>query len=62
MLVDLAGWFCERQQRGEALGAAGIFSTNRQLRNPMVLRQFPVGRLETSISYSWIAIFAGEVR
>jgi hypothetical protein len=27
MLVDLASWFCEPQQRGEALGAAGVFST-----------------------------------
>jgi hypothetical protein len=27
MLVDLVSWFCEPQQRGEALGAAGVFST-----------------------------------
>jgi hypothetical protein len=27
MLVDLVRWFCEPQQRGEALGAAGVFST-----------------------------------
>ena len=28
MLVDLVSWFCEPQQRGEALGAAGVFSTS----------------------------------
>jgi hypothetical protein len=27
MLVDLVSWFCDPQQRGEALGAAGVFST-----------------------------------
>src|ERR1700730_9613118 len=27
MLVDFVSWFCEPQQRGEALGAAGVFST-----------------------------------
>jgi hypothetical protein len=27
MSVDLVSWFCEPQQRGEALGAAGVFST-----------------------------------
>jgi hypothetical protein len=27
MLVNLVSWFCEPQQRGEALGAAGVFST-----------------------------------
>src|SRR5260221_7751980 len=27
MLVDLVSWFCEPQQKGEALGAAGVFST-----------------------------------
>jgi hypothetical protein len=27
MLVDLVSWFREPQQRGEALGAAGVFST-----------------------------------
>ena len=27
MLVDLVSWFCEPQQRGEALGAAEVFST-----------------------------------
>src|SRR5260221_13790510 len=27
MLVDLVSWFCEPQHRGEALGAAGVFST-----------------------------------
>ena len=27
MLVDLVSWFCEPQQRGDALGAAGVFST-----------------------------------
>ena len=25
MLVDLVSWFCEPQQRGEALGAAEVF-------------------------------------
>jgi len=25
MLVDLVSWFCQPQQRGEALGAAGVF-------------------------------------
>ena len=25
MLVDLVSWFCEPQQRGESLGAAGAF-------------------------------------
>ena len=27
MLVDLVSWFCWPQQRGQALGAAGVFST-----------------------------------
>jgi hypothetical protein len=27
MSVDLVSWFCEPQQIGEALGAAGVFST-----------------------------------
>jgi hypothetical protein len=27
MLVDLVSWFSVPQQRGEALGAAGVFST-----------------------------------
>ena len=27
MLVDLVSWLCEPQQRGEALRAAGVFST-----------------------------------
>ena len=27
MLVDLVSWFREPQRRGEALGAAGVFST-----------------------------------
>jgi hypothetical protein len=27
MLVDLVSWFCKPQQRGEALGAAGVSST-----------------------------------
>ena len=27
MLFDLVSWFCQPQQRGEALEAAGVFST-----------------------------------
>jgi hypothetical protein len=36
MLVDLVSWFCEPQQRGEALGAAGVFR-----RRLAILRPYP---------------------